>query len=509
MKPDLKTLNDYSVAYYHMRPFWTDCLNLKEPLPWANGIPGIFQYLNRYAKEDDGEYNERIKRLSQVNFVDLSVDSYIAMLFSTTVEFKAKKHQDRVDSFVNNCNQQGDTLLEFFSELAAPASLTFGVVDVFVDTPAASKEIVSVEQQQAAGINDPYVFMVMPLNRVRWRLDDAGKYVEYQSIDVINTQINGTMGISDGQQYTNWTNDSVTVYDNKGDVVGESKVNPYGFIPAVTVIPRPSMRYFRDKIGISLVQDVIPQQKQVINLISLIMDWMENANFLTRVLIQDTDNGDEPPTEGELAEGGNKRGVIIRGKGSKYQLISPDAAGVEAMCRFLSETVERIYQSLSMPSDANLNKTHQTGQTIRSNQAVLFNKLSKITKHFEKALKQIIDMALRVQGIDPEEAGVSVQWDRNFSYEAFITSLEQLSMLKQTVTDISPTLVSEYMKAVAAPQMYASGKMPTIEAEADRWAKKSLAEGEAVDPNDPKPPTLEAQNQQVNAADRIAKSDEN
>lgn len=490
----------FSPIYNAILPFWIDVLQLKEPL--QTGLSGIAQYLIRYPKENDADFVERVKLLCQVNFLDLVVDSYLSMLFSTNIEIKSEKHQDRVDAFKNRCNQQGETLIDYFAETIAPASLAFGVTDVIVDLPQRTDEV-SKYQEEQTGLNDPYIYMISPLNRINWKLDDAGNYVEYQSQDVVDTQIYPNYQQPDSQQYTCWTLDEVVIYDKNGNET-DRRPNTLGFIPAVTVVPRHPLRYHKDRIGISLVQDVVPLQKQVINLMSLIMDWMVNANFVQRVLIQDTDQGDEPPTEGELAEGGNKNGIVLRGKNSDMKLVTPDAAGVEAMMRYLGETIERIYQSVSMTSDSNTNKTHQTGQTIRSNNAVLFNKLSKITKHFERAIKQIVEMALRVQGIK-EDCGVTVQWDRNFAYEAFITAIQELQMLKQTASDISPTAIAEYAKAVIAPKLYSSGKMADVDREADEWAKKVNANPDLLTPQ--KPQTLEQSNQSINAADKVAQDE--
>ena len=498
---DGRKVSQYAVAYNQMRPFWDDALTLKEPLPFGNSTTSA-RFLRKYAKEDEGEFGERVKRLAQVNFIDLIVDSYCSMLFSTNVQIKSQNNTDEVDRFVGCCNPQGDTLLEYFREAVAPSVLTYGVSDVFVDLPRVDGQVESVEQQQAAGLDAPYVYTVPPLNRVYWELDDAGQYREYQSSDIIDTQIDGGRGLNDRQQYTIWTLNDVTLYDNNGNTI-DTRPNPFGMIPAITVISRYPLRYHKDRMGLSLVQDVIPMQKLVLNLMSLILDFHESVNFGQRVIIQDTDQADDAPTEGELSEGGNKRGVILKGKGSQYQIVTPDSGGVESMRVFLAEIIDRIYQSVSLSSDSNTVKTHQTQGTIRSNQAVLFNKLSKIVKHFEKALKQIVEMALKVQGIDPVKAKVTVQWDKNFSYEAFSATLEQLAMLRQSASDISPTAVREYAKAVISPQLYNSPKIEQIEAEIDEW----------VPPVTPPPPpggavNFETQNQQVNAAQKVADSDQ-
>lgn len=487
--PDKINVDEYTVSYWYNRPFWTDCINLSEPLPTT--LP---YYLNRYAKEDPSEFAQRVKRLAQVNLVYLINDLYCAMLFSTDVNITvAGKHEDKVMAFANSCNQMGDSLKDYFREQIAPSSLLYGITDVFVDLPSKQDDEATVADLQADGLDKPYCYVVPPLNRIAWSLDAGKRYASYRSMDILNTQVSSMQFIKDSKQYQHWTTDTVAVYDNDGVLV-KDRPNPYGMIPAVSVMPLPSMRYYSDRLGVSLVKDVIQFQKMLLNLISLIFDFHESVNFAQRVLIQDTDNGDEPPEEGELQEQGNKRGMIVRGRGSDYKLVTPDANGVEAMCRFLDQTMKMAYQSVHIPSDANVNKTHQTGESIRTNLSQLNNKLTMISRHFEKSYKQILEMSLTVQGIDPAEAEISVQWDTNFVYEPFATSLEQLSLLKETVSDMSKTAVEEYAKKTLGSQLYNSGAIEKINKELEEWKDAPLVEPQ---------PDLQAENTQLNAAAKI------
>lgn len=497
-----RDITNFNSAYWQMRQFWIDALNLKEPLVAGGITTGLALYLNRYAKEDDGEFAQRIKRLAQVNFVDLVIDAYCSMLFSTDIRITAGKHQDRVDKFVNSCNEQGDTLKEFCREMVAPASFLYGIVDVFVDLPSVGQEIQSQEQAREAGLDAPYCYMVPPLNRVAWSLDDARNYTIYRSQDIINQQLSAGMQVKDKHQYNEWTLKTVDVYDSAGGL-REQRDNPFGFIPAVSFVPLPSMRFYDDRIGLSLVQDVLSLQKLILNLISLILDFHESVNFGMRVLIQDTTNDDEPPTQGELEEGGNKRGLILKGSGSDYKILTPDAAGVEAMCRFLDQVIERAWQSVRIPSDSNMNKTHQSRGTIRGNMAPLYNRLTRISKHFEKAMRQLIEMALRVQGIDPAEAQVQVQWGTNFAFESFATAIEELTAARNVVQDIAPTAVAELTRKTMGAQIYDSEKIGAVNDEIDKWVEKQNTML-AQPPEQPgTQPDLQKQNTEINAAAKI------
>jgi hypothetical protein len=493
-----------SVAYWYFRPFWTDCLNLYEPMPSS-----LAMYLRKYEKEEDIEFANRCSSLAQINMIYLIVEATISMIFSTNIDIKSKQHQDVVDAFVKNCTPQGDRLTDFLREQLAPSAFAYGLTDIVVDMPEDKADKLSVQQAKAKKLA-PYCYLIPPLNRYNWSVDSNGHFDMYRSEDILNTEIQGNLQLAgsatERKEYQVWTTDTVERYDSDGNQTS-SKPNPYGFIPIVTCAPvSKSLRYPNERLGRSLIQDVIPLQKLIINVMSLIYDFHESSNFPFRVLKQDTTNGDEPPTEEEISEQGNKRGFILRGEGSDYKIVSPDPAGVNAMLEYLQQLIERCYQQVMMPSDANVNKTHQSGNSIRSNMAVLFNKLTTYTRRMEKTVKEIVDMALRVQGIDPVEADVRVDWDTNFSYESFTNAQQQLSMVIQNLSDISPTAVAEFCKKVMGPQMFGSPMLEKVYKEFDAYAKKPIPVQNAADDPDTKPQTVQQETTQINAAEKVSRS---
>ena len=466
MQKKIDSISSYNTAYWRMRPFWTDAINLYEPLPDTMG-----QYLFRYSSEDDQDFAERLKRLAQINFVEYVVQFWCSILFSTSVKIGSKAYQDRVDAFVKSCNKQGDTLMEYFRDEVAPASFLYGLTDVFVDLPPKPAGDVSMQQADELGIRRPYCYMVPPLNRVYWKLDENKNYSEYRSSDVQNTQIGSNMQIKDALQYTYWTLDRVAKYDEQGAMLGAPTPNPFGCIPAVTVQHRNSQRFYFDRIGVSLVKDVIPLQKLLLNLISLIFDFHEQTNFAHRVIIQSTKDGAESlaPVEGEQKEASSKKGMILYGEGSDLKIVTPDPAGINSMQELLGQMVQMVFLSCGLPSDINANKTHQSEGSVRSNRAYLYNAMTRVARQFEKSIRKIVEMALRVQGIDPEEAGVTVEWDCNFSYEAFLSALEELKTLRDVVQDISPTAVKAYAEMSVFPKVYNSPYIDDIRKEFADW----------------------------------------
>lgn len=492
MQINKNSLNTYSTAYNQLKAKWTDALDLYEPIPGS-----LARFLPKHTKEDPEEYAVRLRKVAQVNAIKLIVDFYLSQLFSTNVRITSERHQDKVDSFIASCNQRGDSLLDFYREQVTPLAFVFGSVDVFCDLPEADQPVSSLAEQQSLGLDQPYCFVVPPLNRVRWQTDDAGRYTFYQSRDEIDTAINASMQIKHLTQYQCWMPDRVAVFDKDGTVISDAE-NPYGFVPAVAVTPLPSRRYYSDALGISLIDDQIDLQKLVITTLSMIEDYQANMNFAQFTMIWDTEEAGEPPPEGELKELGNKRGLMLKGKGSDAKFVSPDPAGIESMCRYFDQLLDKMFQIALIPVNSTDIKTHTSSSTIRSNFASLYNRLTTISKQLAKSMKQVIDMSLRIRGIDPAEADVSVQWENSFSYEAFISALEELREAKAVAADLSPTAVKELTKRAMSSKLYDSGKMEEINDEIDAWVPQP------VQPEKPGVDPINSDNQSINAAAKIS-----
>jgi hypothetical protein len=499
-------LNRFSPAYYQLRNKWIDAINLYEPVPGS-----LSNFLTRYSKEDPEEFAQRSKRVAQFNIIKMVIDFYGSMLFSTNLTATANdNYKADVEEFVNNCNPRGDSLWDFYREQVFPQAALYGNVDVFTDLPASPSGAISLQQQQEQGLDKPYCFLVPPINRVRWQVGPDDSYTYYQALDVAETQINPQFQIKQQDQYQCWTLDTVYSYDKKGTLV-DIKPNPYGFIPAVCVTPQPSIRFYEDKLGDPLIDGLIELQKEVINTLSLISDYHASINFALLVFIQDISDGAEPMQESELTEVGNKRAAHLEGSGSKVQFVGPEPAGVKSMQDYLDQLLDKMFQLKLIPISGTDIKTHTSSSTIRSNLSTLYNALSRMAKHLERSVKQLLEMMLRVKyagdpSFNVRNAAVAVQWNTNFSYESFINNLTQLATLKQTASDLSPTFVKEYAKKVAMSELYniPENKKEEIISEMEKWNNKPTEVGKTVPVN---LTPVRSITSDVNAANKVANTD--
>ena len=149
-----KNLKSESVAYYYYKPFWTDCLDLYEPLPTT-----LQRFLTKYAKEDLSEFAARCNHVAQLNMVYLIVEAPMSMMFSTNVDISAEKHGDKVNAFVNCATLQGQSLIEYLREDLVPGGFVYGLTDAVVDMPKEANDVLSVEQARTRGLV-PYCYSI-------------------------------------------------------------------------------------------------------------------------------------------------------------------------------------------------------------------------------------------------------------------------------------------------------------------------------------------------------------
>lgn len=480
-KIEPKALSGYSQIYWLRRQEWIDALNLYEPVPFVLGT-----YLRRNKKEDNAEYGARLSKLCQINYVYNAVDFYRSMLWSTSVEITAEGPlKASVDAFVKKCNRRGEDFRTFMRERATPLQLLFGSCDIFCDLPRVSESEapISLWEQQQRGLDLPYCYAVPPLNRLQWVNDEAGNFSFYKSMDVIDKQIGPALDIGQLHQYNLWTVEEVYKYDQDGNQVSVV-ANPYGFIPVTTIAPLGSIRFQDKELGVSIVQDLVPLQVNLLNALSEMFDFHHFANFPQLVINRDT-TVPTPPMgeEGESIEVGMHRLLELLGKDSDAKWISPDAQAILAKQAFIFESiVPEIYCTMLIPP-AQI-KTHTSENTIRTNLQQLYTRLTAMAQHLAVGMKRVIETALKVQGYSSEQiedASVEVAFNTNWSFEAFMDSVQELEQTRKTIGDLTKTAIKEMAKRVVNSKLYNSAQIQQIHKEID---EAEMEDGEDADAQD-------------------------
>ena len=183
----------------------TDQLNKKHP-DWTkrerfwNDIDLLYEggdqlrqnasrFLLRKAKELPEVYSARLEKFTYQNILGSGVDYYSAAMFQTEPEIDAREIMDDGtrehtqlegeekifwDGFRTNCDRKQTTLTDFQRDVLRHL-LLYRCSWILIDLPRADTRPLTLAEQQAGGMLDPYIVGYEPRDVINWCVDDQGE----------------------------------------------------------------------------------------------------------------------------------------------------------------------------------------------------------------------------------------------------------------------------------------------------------------------------------------------
>ncbi len=134
-------------------------------------------YLVRRHKEPNDVYFERLNRVFYENYIGSIIDWYTATLFrrEPAIQFEGANESGKsfFDSFIQDCDQKGTTLSEFYRRQVTDA-LVYGKSYIAVDFPRANGPAYSRAHEDAAGLSRAYLVNYAVDDVINWSYDDHG-----------------------------------------------------------------------------------------------------------------------------------------------------------------------------------------------------------------------------------------------------------------------------------------------------------------------------------------------
>ena len=136
------------------------------------------EYLVRRLKEPLEVYQERLGRVFYENYVGSIVDWYTATLMreEPVIDLTEGSPQSRdfFAQFIQNCDQRGTTLSQFFRQQLTE-SLVCGKSYVVVDFPRTGGEARTRAEEDALGLSRAYLASYNAEEVINWSYDDRGE----------------------------------------------------------------------------------------------------------------------------------------------------------------------------------------------------------------------------------------------------------------------------------------------------------------------------------------------
>ena len=354
--------------------------------------------------EDSTDYSDRLDRAFFLNLCDLLPTIYNNYIFRTSVE---RAPNPDLAPFRLNADGRGTPISELVRRAGYFAS-TFGVIHYLVDMPISPKRKMSKADVRNGNIN-PYGSIIYPHQLRDWSLDKEGRFrwviiesVFYRDLDPTverEEELHYKLITTENWEIQNEDGESVKFDDgtpSKGD-------NPLGVVPIATMYH--TANYGDDKIGESLIKDVVFINREIMNFCSLISESIARQAFSQLVV----------PDDGSLAEAaedGTANPLVKLGTSSVWTYssesrtmpayISPDAEIIATVWRLTTDLVKECFRLASLVGGTSDLYTQSSGRQSQMSFMGVNAALSDKAMSYQKFENSLSKLALMQLGKDVE-----------------------------------------------------------------------------------------------------------
>ncbi len=157
-------------------------------------------FLVKRPKELTDVYLERHRRLTYQNLLGNCIGWYIAKLFARDPRIDGKTADTRFASFLQDCDKAGTTFIDFTRSVFETMAL-YRRAFVLIDKSVPGDDVLTRADEQAQGLDRPYLVAYDPRQAFNWAVDAYGnlKWIIFKTMDEFQDDPTGPM-----QRSANW-----------------------------------------------------------------------------------------------------------------------------------------------------------------------------------------------------------------------------------------------------------------------------------------------------------------
>lgn len=376
------------------------------------------KYLNKYATEDEAQYDARLMATPLDNQCSSVISVYNSFLFREEPEreFGSLENLQEVQDFLDDADFENRSLNNFMKEVSTWANV-FGHCWIIVAKP--NINAVTRADEMALEIR-PYVSLMTPMIVLDWswaRLPN-GRYV----LDYLKyiEEINGNV-----RTIKEWTKDviktSIIDDDKKAVMETTEEVNGIGLIPAVIAY---SQRSIVRGIGKSTIDDIADMQRFIYNATSEVDQSMRLDSHPSLVATSDT-------------QVGAGAGSLITIDPSMPESVKPyildfDGANIQNIYEAINNTIASIDKIANIGSVRATQAKTMSGVAMETEFQLLNAKLSDMADNLELAEEQIWRLFCIYQN---QPFDVEIEYPGSFSIRDTGAEIERLGKAASAATD--------------------------------------------------------------------------
>jgi hypothetical protein len=425
--------------------------NLTEWTLLFDSIKGGSNFINddnlfSHRLEDATDYDERLERAYYLNFCEALPSLYNFYIFKEEIERPA---DEELEVFRKNCDGKGTTITDFIAKAGFLAKV-YGVMHIVVDVPTVSKARVTRKDVKEKRLV-PYLSMVRPTQLKDWSLDERGDFnwvlIEYTGYDDFDPKLER----KEITYYKLITTENWEIQDSEGapmkflDKRETKGTNDLGFIPIVTLYHK-SLE--DDKIGESLLKDIVYINRAIMNWCSCIDEQIERQTFSQLIypddgsLAEKSESGDDP-----LHKTGTSSIFTFPANASHPpQFISPNVETVETIWKLIIDHIKEIYRLSGLVGSSDDMYISSSGRSAQIGFLGVNAALADTSSKYEKCENELSKIAYLQMGKTTEEYQ-EVIYPKVFDIASLREQLDAYFRIMEK--NFSPTLNKELMKGIS------------------------------------------------------------
>ena len=394
------------------------------------------QNLFRHSREDQDDFNIRMKRSPYINYCRPIIDIYTSFIFGIETNIARNTENEIYRSFIEDADYQGHNMHTFMEQVATFA-MVYGHVGVVVDMPQSEMDIISMADLQATDIR-PYCTWYDAKNITNWRMDKFNQllWVRLRELDYADIDPFVEQSSDYNYQYRTWTRTGWYLHDSDGNLK-ESGDHGLGVVPFISVQFKENP--IDEFVGMSRLTDIAPINRLLTNVISYIEEFVSKQAFPFLATPDDPIGAGIQQEEEQVISSSN---VYQFPAGSQPpQYVSPPTDPATFMREFASDYLVKEMLRLAHLEFREL--AEQSGVAKQYD----FHQLNQVLVRFSRTLEATETKMARV--FDKwmnTETDYEVDYPDDFQTNPVQMAIENGLEIRKLMGDKSPTFVNAHLR---------------------------------------------------------------
>lgn len=396
--------------------------------------------------EDETDFTERLDRAYYLNYCDVIPTIYNNYIFKEKINRPPDKD---LEIFRKNCDGRGTSIGDFVKKVGFFTKI-FGVMHVLVDMPPKTKTKVTRKQAKDMSLY-PYCSLIYPSQLVDWSLDANGNFnwVIIQSTHYNDLDPNKEREIQ--THYKMISKEEWRIEDGEGKPVKFDDKRPnkgpneLGIVPMVTMYHQD---IDDDKIGESLIKDIVFINRAILNWCSCIDEMIERQTFSQLVvpddgtLSEESESGDDPLRRVSTSS------VWTFNSESRHPpaYISPNTENIVTIWNLVTDHVKEIFRIGGLVGSTEDMYASTSGRSKQMGFMSVNSALAETSSRYQKFENDTSELAYMFLGKNPEDYQ-QVKYPESFDIAALEDEIDSLFTIMSK--NFSTVLNKQMMKNIA------------------------------------------------------------